>query len=119
MRDIREKKKKIITTPKKNSKGKFTWELDSHLLAKCENVIKSQKFPRQFTSLSDLIKQSLIVYKQGQLKLTIPRATNNPKRQISVRLPSDLREFYENIPIGQRKELVELVLENYLARFHK
>ncbi|CAG8547428.1 515_t:CDS:2 [Cetraspora pellucida] len=100
MRDIYERKKKIIASKKiSTSKGKFAWELDSHLLAKCENVIKSQKFPRQFTGLSDLIRQSLIAYKKGQLKLTVPRAVNSPKRQISVRLPNDLRGFYEILPL--------------------
>ncbi|KLL04770.1 MAG: hypothetical protein MRERV_12c033 [Mycoplasmataceae bacterium RV_VA103A] len=116
MRDIREKKKKIIVAKKIISRGKFTWELDSHLLSKCQNVINSQKYPRRYTGLSDLIKQGLLVYQAGKLKLIKPRNLNNPKRQVSVRLSPDLKEFYESFPKGQRTELVESVLVNYLGQ---
>jgi hypothetical protein len=64
-----------------------------------------------------LIKQSLRSYQAGKLKLTTPRPLGNSKRQISVRLPQDLQEFYWSIPSGQRTELVELVLLNYLEKF--
>ena len=82
-------------------------------------MINSQKYPRQYTSLSDLIKQSLITYRSGKLKLTIQRENINPKRQISVRLPASLTEYYQSIPSGQRTELIELVLINYLASIGK
>lgn len=121
MRDIWEENEEITSkhTAKKIGGKIVIWELDSFLLDKCQNLINSQKFPKKYTSLGNLIKQAIKTYQIKKFPLTITRQVNNPMRQIGVRFPSDLLEYYQTIPSGQRKEFVELVLINYLNNISK
>lgn len=121
MRDIWEEQELELPKAKvKRTKGaKFTWELDSYLLDKCQNLIKSQKFPKKYSSLGDLIKQAIVAYRVKKFTLTLARQLDNPTRQIGVRFPAELAEYYQTIPSGQRKEFIELVLINYLDNMKK
>jgi hypothetical protein len=81
--------------------------------------LASQKFPRQYTSLSNLLKQALEAYLNKKFSLIIPSQKNNLQQQISVRFPTHLTEYYQTIPARQRKEFIELVLINYLDSIKK
>jgi hypothetical protein len=91
-------------------------QLSEPLLIKCENFIASKHLNRDYTysSLSDLIRKSLISYQEKKLNLTIPRATGQPKKATGIILPAELWEYYRTLPNRHRTDILESCLINYL-----
>jgi len=110
-----EKKKEPKVKTEKGMGKRFGWELASLVLEKCYSILQNQKFPKRFANLSDLIKKSLRAYQNKEIDLKIPLHNSGIRKQISVRLDVDLTNFYQTIPMGQHRDLIELSLVNYLA----
>lgn len=99
-----------------NKSKRINCQISMPLIIKCQNLITSKHLVRDFThdSLSDLIRKSLIAHRQGELPLTIPRPTNQPKKVVGIILPLELWEYYQSFPPRHRTDTLECCLVNYL-----
>lgn len=76
-------------------KAIFVW-INEPLIIKCRNFLTGQHLARDYTysSLSDLVRKSLIAYQEKKLTLTTPRPDcSQNKKQISLNLPIELFEY--------------------------
>ncbi|RHZ36149.1 hypothetical protein [endosymbiont GvMRE of Glomus versiforme] len=107
-----------------NRSIRITFALNAHLCQQAENMLKSQWTRNNYTyrSLSELIRQSLMAYQQGEIDLNLTeRDKFVPKREITVRfsLNPSLLNFYYSLPEGQRTAIIEESLRVYLERLGK
>jgi len=67
-------------------------QISQPLLIKCQNLITSRQLAHDYTysSLSDLIRKSLIAYKEKNLNLNTPRPTGQTKKTVGIVLPIEL-----------------------------
>src|SRR4051812_34780759 len=95
----------------KNKKS-FTSFLDSFLLEKGRNFIKSQQLGSnyKFNSITDLISESLNQFQNKELELVGDRNLTNPRTNTSFILTGDLIDFYLTLPKGQRVGILERCL---------
>jgi hypothetical protein len=127
MRDIKSpntKKRSITIRHKTKSKVNInnnptihlTLLLDTILVTQARNILQAQATQTQFTqqSLSSLIRHSLELHQQGQLKL-LPY-TPHQKKEISIRFPHSLYTYYQSIDQGQRTRFVNSVFHSYLQQ---
>ena len=92
----------------------ITFRCDTHLLERINSALISQRLAGnyQWASLSNIVRKALLSYQQG-LSLTYQRQ-NNPKRRICCVLDPELTQFYLNLPLRQRTEILERALGSYL-----
>lgn len=82
--------------PKKRESKTITCFLDQFLLTKCRNLIKSRQLggDYQYNTISDLIRESLLLHQRKELTLKGERNLTNPRQNTSFILPLDLTEYY-------------------------
>jgi predicted DNA binding CopG/RHH family protein len=113
--------KKNVDLPKQSSKGKFTpiqakiyFRCDTFLLERIKNTLASQHLAGnyQYPNLSYFFRSALHAYQHG-MPLTYQRELNNPKKEISFRLPEELMTFYQSLPMNSRTEIMERALGSF------
>jgi len=90
-----EKQRPISVSQRKKN---VTCFLDEFLLTKLKNLVNQQKFaPRpKFYSVSELIRQALVCYKDQELKIDSSlRKLGNPRISYTFSLTPDLCNFYK------------------------
>lgn len=100
-----------------NGKSKLiSINLPAILVARGQGAIVSRKTVGDFTltSLSDLIRQSLVAYQQG-LSLAGSRIESSETKKVNVMLNEDLFSFYQSLPPKSRWEIIERSLISYLG----
>ena len=92
MRNLTEKKTPNNQQNISPTSKRINCQISQPLLIKCQNFITSQHLAHDYTysSLSDLIRKSLIAYQQKQLNLTIPRPQGQPKKSVALVFPPEL-----------------------------
>jgi hypothetical protein len=113
--------KKNIDLPKQSFKDKFTqiqgkiyFRCDTFLLDRIKNTLISQHLAGnyQYPNLSYFFRSALHAYQCG-MPLTYQRELNNPKKEISFRLPEELMTFYNTLPMNSKTEIMERVLGSF------
>jgi hypothetical protein len=113
--------KKNINLPKSTFKVKFTqiqakiyFRCDTFLIDKIKNTLASQHLAGnyEYPTLSYFFRSALHSYQHG-MPLTYQRDLNNPKKEISFRLPEELMTFYNTLPMSSKTEIMERVLGSF------
>jgi hypothetical protein len=95
MRNLNENNRPVISKPDNfnlNSSKRINCQISQPLVIKCQNLINSLHLARNYDygSLSDLIRKSLVAYREKKLNLTVPRPTGQPKKTVCVVFPVEL-----------------------------
>jgi hypothetical protein len=113
--------KKNIDLPRQSFKDKFTsiqgkiyFRCDTFLLDRIKNTLASQHLAGnyQYPNLSYFFRSALHAYQCG-MPLTYQRELNNPKQEISFRLPEELMTFYQSLPMNSKTEIMERALGSF------
>jgi len=118
--------KKNINLPKSSTfKVKFTqiqakiyFRCDTFLLDKIKNTLASQHLAGnyEYPTLSYFFRSALHAYQHG-MPLTYQRDLNNPKKEISFRLPEELMTFYNTLPMSSKTEIMERALGSFFYQY--
>jgi hypothetical protein len=121
MRKPTRSSKKNINLPRQSSKGKLTqiqgkiyFRCDTFLLDRIKNTLASQHLAGnyQYPNVSYFFRSALHAYQHG-MPLTYQRELNNPKQEISFRLPEELMTFYQSLPLNSKTEIMERALGSF------
>jgi hypothetical protein len=126
-------KTKVNILPKKTKKPLFsdkqlkiattriTFAFAANLIQEIENFIASKIVQGDYTypSISAIVRQSLLDYQQGKIKLAEERNNKLVKREITIRFPPDLLNFYHSFPMKKRVDVLERCLISYWEKIKK
>lgn len=105
-----------------NKSAKITFSLSATLLQELENFIRSRWTQGDYTysNLSAVVRQSLVAYQNGKIKLATEKLNKIPKRNLTIRFTSsDLLNFYYSLPFGHRTDILERSLISYWQKIKK
>lgn len=79
-----------------------------------QNIIESAHAAQDFTytSPADLIRAALQAYKEG-MELT-ELAVQGDKTETTLRMPSDLKNFYQSLPARMRTQILERAIRTFI-----
>ena len=79
-----------------------------------QNIIESAHAAQDFTytSPADLIRAALQAYKDG-MELT-ELAVQGDKTETTLRMPSDLKNFYQSLPARMRTQILERAIRTFI-----
>jgi len=97
----------------------LTLLIDPELNVKIKNTLRAKWVGGDFkyTSFSQVVRVALEEYKNGKLKIVEYGGVG--KKQVSVRFPKELLNFYNTIPRGQRSFIINSLLNTYLKKLTK
>jgi len=117
--------KKNINLSKQSFKVKFTgiqekvvFRCDVFLLEKIKNSLASQHLAGnyEYPNLSSFFRSALHACQKG-MPLTYQRDFNNPRKEVSFRLTSELMTFYGSLPLSSRTGIMERALGSYYEKW--
>ena len=93
---------------------KITVRISMLLIDTLKNIIISNKAGGNFeyTNTSDLVRNALNAYKNG-MTLVVQR-TKDYKKETSLRVTKELKEFYSNLPQNAKSEIIERAIKTYI-----
>src|SRR4051812_37023763 len=124
MRKLTRSPKKNINLPKPVFKVKFPqiqakiyFRCDTFLLDRIKNTLTSQHLAGnyEYPNLSYFFRSALHAYQEG-MPLTYQRDLNNPKKEVSFRMTEDLMNFYNNLPMSSKVDILERALGSYFYK---
>lgn len=81
-----------------------------------QNMIETSHVAQDFTFVtpSDFVRAALEAYRDGMqlTELDVP----GEKREVKIRVHTDLRQFYETLPKGMRTKIVERAIRTYMKQ---
>ena len=79
-----------------------------------QNIIESAHAAQDFTytSPADLIRAALQAYKEG-MELT-ELAVQGDKTETTLRMPGDLKNFYQSLPARMRTQILERAIRTFI-----
>ena len=98
----------------KLNKCKITVRLSILLIDTLKNIIISNKAGGNFeyTNVSDLIRNALNSYKNGMI--LIVQRTKDEKKETSLRVTQELKDFYSNLLQNTKSEIIERAVNTYI-----
>ena len=95
------------------TEAKIAFRCDIFLLERVKNMLASRHLAGDYQcpNLSYFFRSALHAYQHG-MALTYQRQ-NNPRKEVSFRLTSDLFEFYNSLPARSKTAILERVLGSY------
>mgnify|MGYP002628332528 CR=1 FL=1 len=99
---------------KQSNKYKITVRLSVLLIDTLKNIIISNKVGGNFeyTNTSDLIRNALDAYKNGMT--LIAQRAKDEKKETSLRVTQELKEFYSSLPKNAKSEIIERAVSTYI-----
>lgn len=99
---------------KQLNKYKITVRLSVLLIDTLKNIIISNKVGGNFeyTNTSDLIRNALDAYKNGMTLIT--QRAKDEKKETSLRVTQELKEFYSSLPNNAKSEIIERAVSTYI-----